>query len=37
MEIPAEAIHFSLLRNVQTGCGAHLASYSMDAGVISWR
>ena len=26
--------NFSLLQNVQTGCGAHPASYSMSTGVI---
>jgi len=35
--IPAESIHFSLLHNAQTGCGAHLAFYSVGVVVHSWR
>jgi hypothetical protein len=26
-----------LLRNVQTGCEAYIASYSKDDGILSWR
>jgi hypothetical protein len=32
VESPVEATDFSLLQNVQTNFGAHLASYSMGTG-----
>jgi hypothetical protein len=37
VRIPAEARNFSFLLIVQTGSGAHEASYSMGTGVISRR
>ena len=33
--IPARARHFSLLQNVQTGCGIHPALYSIHTGVTT--
>jgi hypothetical protein len=35
IRIPAGAKDFSLLKNVQTGSGAHTASYSTDTRVLS--
>jgi len=35
IRIPVGAIYLSLPKNVQTGSGAHPASYSMDIGGVS--
>ena len=40
LDVPGFEFHwgennFSVIRNVQTCCGAHLASYSMRTGVLS--
>jgi hypothetical protein len=35
IRIPATAKNFSLLRKVQTGSGAHTASYSMGIAVLT--
>jgi hypothetical protein len=35
--IPAKARDISLLKNVQTGCGSHVTSYSMGTGILQPR
>jgi hypothetical protein len=35
VQFPVEASDFSLHHNVQIGCGAHPASYTMGTGAIS--
>jgi len=37
VRIVVAARDFSLLQNVQTGCGAHKVSYSLHTGVLSWQ
>lgn len=37
VQFPAGETNFSLLQNVQIGCGAHIASYPMSTGVLSLR
>ena len=36
VQFPAGARHFSLLQNVQTSWGTHIASYPMGTGVLFW-
>jgi len=37
VQIPADRKEFSPLQKVQSGSEDHPASYSMGAGVLSWR
>jgi len=34
--VPVEEKYFSLLRNDQTGSGAHPASHTVVSGFVSW-